>query len=220
MTCPLCLADASLPFAEVQARRYFRCARCGLIHLAPEDRPAPEAERRHYGTHQNDPADPGYRAFLARLADPLAERLTPGAEGLDYGSGPGPTLSVMLVEQGFSMATYDPFFAPDEDALRRTYDFITCTETAEHFFAPREEFERLSRLLRPGGWLGVMTEWRDETRPFAQWRYARDPTHACFYEPRTLAWIAAHFGWTLETPRRNVALFRKPLVSPPPAPAR
>jgi hypothetical protein len=208
--CPLCLADALAPHAEVQGRHYVRCEACALVHLTPEDRLPPEAERAHYGTHENDPADPGYRAFLVRLANPLAQRLPPGAEGLDYGSGPGPTLSALLAERGFPTAIYDPFFAPDEAALRRTYDFVTCTETAEHFFAPRAEFERLDGLLRPGGWLGVMTEWRDEARPFAQWRYARDPTHACFYAPETMAWIARHFGWALETPARNVALFRKP----------
>jgi SAM-dependent methyltransferase len=178
--------------------------------VAPEDRPSPEAERRHYETHENDPEDPRYRAFLDRLALPLADRLAPGAEGLDYGSGPGPALARMLSERGFPMALYDPLFAPDEAVLGRTYDFVTCTETAEHFSRPGEEFRRLGRLLRPGGWLGVMTEVVDEARPFADWRYARDPTHVCFYRAETLAWIARTHGWRLERPHRNVALFRVP----------
>ncbi|HEX2092860.1 MAG TPA: class I SAM-dependent methyltransferase [Longimicrobiaceae bacterium] len=188
--------------------------------MDPADRPEAAAEREHYGTHRNDPADPGYRAFLDRLAAPLAERLPPGARGLDYGSGPGPTLPVMLRERGFPMEVYDPFFAPDPTPLGRAYDFITCTETIEHFHSPADELDRLDRMLRPGGWLGVMTELFTGERAFGEWRYARDPTHVCFYRPETVEWIAARHGWALEVPGRNVVLFRKPAApdSPPPRP--
>lgn len=178
--------------------------------MAPDQRLGPEAERARYATHQNHPADPGYRAFLSRLADPLVARLTPGATGLDYGSGPGPTLSVMLEEQGFEMAIHDPYFEADPGALARAYDFITCTETVEHFFRPGDELERLAGLLRPGGWLAIMTEVFEDREPFHDWWYARDPTHVCFYRGRTMEWIAARFGWSLDRPHRNVALFRAP----------
>jgi len=94
-------------------------------------------------------------------------------------------------------------------ASDQAYDFITCTETAEHFVDPRAEFDRFDVLLRPGGWLGVMTEVLDEDRIFETWRYARDPTHVCFYGRRTFDWIADRFGWALERPHPNVALFRK-----------
>jgi hypothetical protein len=99
----------------VHGRRYGTCAACGLIQVTREDHLTPAAERAHYGTHRNDPADPGYRTFLDRLCAPLVQRLPPGAEGLDYGSGPGPTLSVMLEEQGFPMRVYDPHFADDAE---------------------------------------------------------------------------------------------------------
>jgi SAM-dependent methyltransferase len=214
LTCPLCRADGSTPLAQVQGRRYFRCPKCALTFIDPGQRPSPDEERAHYDTHQNDPDDPRYRAFLARLAAPLAERLMNGAVGLDYGSGPGPALAAMLEERGFRMALYDPFFAPDRSALvATTYDFITCTETAEHFFDPGSEFKRLDAILRPGGWLGVMTQVLDEGRRLTDWRYARDPTHVCFYAPETLAWIAGAFGWSLERPERDVALFRKPAAA-------
>lgn len=177
--------------------------------MAPDQRPEPAAEREHYGTHENHPTDARYRAFLGRLSGPLLERLPAGAEGLDYGSGPGPTLSVMLAENGFRMTIYDRFFAPDPKVLHGSYDFITCTEVVEHFHFPADEFDRLNRLLRPGGWLGVMTEMLREGCVFEDWHYVRDPTHVCFYRPGTMEWIAARYGWTVETPHRNVALFRK-----------
>jgi 2-polyprenyl-3-methyl-5-hydroxy-6-metoxy-1,4-benzoquinol methylase len=142
------------------------------------------------------------------VATPVAEILNPGASGLDYGSGPGPALSVMLAERGFSVALYDPFFAPDAEVLERTYDFVTCTETAEHFFHPAEEFSRLRRLLRPGGLLAVMTEVLRDEASFADWWYLRDPTHVSFYRPETFEWLARHHGWSHRFARRNVILLQ------------
>lgn len=209
--CPLCRSARVRFFANAHSREYLECRTCRLVYLVPDQRLDRAAERAHYATHENDPADPRYRAFLDRLAAPLVGRLPPGAEGLDFGSGPGPTLSLMLREQGFRMECFDPIFAPGEAALRRTYDFITCTEAAEHFFSPGDEFERLDRLLRPGGWLGLMTELLPHGRAFGEWRYARDPTHVCFYRESTMEWIAARFGWLAAFPCPNVVLFRKPL---------
>ena len=170
----------------------------------------PADERARYETHRNSPADAGYRAFLDRLLAPLAERLTPGARGLDYGSGPGPTASVMMRERGFVMRDYDPFFAPEDAALRDAYDFIVCTEVIEHFRRPAENFKSLDALLVPGGALGVLTGVLEDDAAFPSWWYHQDVTHIAFYRPETLAWIAKRFGWRLERSSRDAALFRKP----------
>lgn len=212
-TCPLCLSRAPLPLGRAHDRPCFECSQCRLAFVAPEHRPSPEVERARYETHENDLRDPGYRQFLDRVRLPLVERLPPGAEGLDYGAGPGPALSVMLDESGYPTAIYDPFFAPDAAPLQRTYDFITCTETIEHMFDPARELDQLDALLRPGGWLGIMTEVRDPDQPLDSWWYVRDPTHVCFYQSATLEWIARDRGWHLERPHRNVALYRKPPAS-------
>src|SRR5688572_9419898 len=95
-TCPLCSGDQMLPLPSVGGRDYFRCAGCALAFMAPAQRPSPERERAEYRLHQNDSADPRYRQFLGRVTGPLVPLLRPGSEGLDYGCGPGPALSVML----------------------------------------------------------------------------------------------------------------------------
>src|SRR6056297_3232426 len=100
MTCPLCRGGVE-PFAEAYGRAYHRCGTCGLVFLDPALRLESADEQARYETHQNDPDDPRYRTFLQRLAGPLTERVASGSHGLDYGSGPGPTLSVMLEERGF-----------------------------------------------------------------------------------------------------------------------
>ncbi|WP_448188895.1 class I SAM-dependent methyltransferase [Azospirillum sp. sgz301742] len=207
--CPLCGAETPTPFAEVAGRRYLRCGHCRVTILDPAQLPSLEAERAEYGLHQNDPGDPGYRRFLAQVTEPLLERIAPGAEGLDFGCGPGPAIAAMLGERGHPVRNYDPLFHPDAAALERRYDFVTCTEVAEHFHRPSDGFERLDGLLRPGGWLGLMTGVLRDDAGFATWTYIRELSHVTFYRPETLTWIAGRFGWDLEPVGRNVTLFRK-----------
>jgi SAM-dependent methyltransferase len=206
--CSLCASASTELQFDGADRSYYRCQVCDLLLVASEDRPDSRAEKAHYHTHENDPTDNAYRQFLDRLLEPLQEKLSPGAAGLDFGSGPGPTASIMLADRGFPTAIYDPFFAPDPAPLQRTYDFVTCSETVEHFHSPADDFQRLHAVLKPTGWLGVMTEMVDD-RLAADWWYLRDPTHVCFYSMVTMQWIAQNFGWQLESPRNNVVLFRK-----------
>ena len=206
----MCAATPARFFCSAEGRSYWRCSVCAATFLDPAQLPDTATELAHYRLHRNDPADPGYRGFLGRLAEPLLERLASGARGLDYGCGPGPALAALLSAAGHPMAVYDPFFAPDRSVLGATYAFVTCTEVIEHFHRPALEFARLDALLEPGGWLGLMTEFQDDDARFAGWHYRRDPTHVVFYREHTLRYLAARWGWRCEIPRRNVALLRKP----------
>lgn len=206
--CPLCGGQT-----HALQCSYVICAACGLAHLLPVHHLTTTAEFAHYCTHRNDPRDARYRAFLDRLAEPMTRRVPAPAHGLDYGSGPGPTLSAMLEERGYTMRNYDPYFAPDAAALARQYALIACSETVEHFRHPAPEFDRLARLLEPGGCLGVMTRMFDADDPefdFDGWWYRRDPTHVCFYQRRTMRWIAERFGWFVTFVGEAVVLFESP----------
>ncbi|MGD9494880.1 MAG: class I SAM-dependent methyltransferase [Armatimonadota bacterium] len=191
-------------------RDFLRCGHCDCVFVPDEFLLSPEAERERYALHQNDPQDAGYRAFLRNLLDEIVRRVAPGAEGLDYGCGEPPVLMTMLEDAGLRMTGWDLHFRPDDGALARSYHFIVCSETAEHFRQPLAEFLRFDALLRPGGILGVMTRMLEDWGGFADWHYRFDATHICFYCPRTMRWLARRFGWELELPRPNVAIFRKP----------
>ncbi|WP_429911441.1 class I SAM-dependent methyltransferase [Glycocaulis sp.] len=209
ISCPVCEESHVEAFFEEGSRSYSRCLQCGARYLDPGSRLDGDAERAQYDLHENDVADPGYRRFLSRLSVPLLERLAPGAQGLDYGCGPGPALAAMMEAAGHSMALYDPFYAPATAVLERKYDFITCTEVAEHFHDPAGEFERLDGLLKPGGWLGIMTCFHTDDARFEGWHYRKDPTHVVFYREETMHWLANRFGWECEIPAKDIALMRK-----------
>ena len=194
-------------------RDYWRCERCKATFLDPLQLPSAESEQQEYQLHQNDVNDDGYRQFLRRVSEPLLQRLKPAQHGLDFGCGPGPALADMLTQAGHQMSLYDPVFQPDTQALNRTYDFITCTEVAEHFHHPAQEFDRLNSLLKPGGWLAMMTSFQTDDSAFANWHYRRDPTHVVFYREETFYWLASHYGWQCEIPVKNVVLLQKQVRS-------
>jgi len=209
--CRVCGAPATRFFLNVEGLDYHRCDRCEATVLDPAQWLSAETEYAHYLNHENNVADTAYRRFLSRLVDPLLKKLAAGREGLDYGCGPGPALAHMLSEAGHSVSLFDPFFFPDQAFLGRWYDFITCTEAIEHFHHPVEDFSRFERMLRPGGWLAVMTCFQGDDDHFAAWYYRRDPTHVIFYREETLRHIARSFGWYCEFPVKDVALMQKPL---------
>lgn len=206
MKCLLCGAESTATTTS-DARQYFQCAYCALVHLHPEQRLSRSDEKARYELHENNPADPDYIAFLRRLGDPIMARLRPGARGLDFGCGPSPVLSQLLTAAGFPCAAYDPFFAPDEALLENRYDYVTCSEVVEHAYDPAPMFATLHRLLRPGGILGVMTRFYPESTAFSDWWYRRDPTHVCFYNEKTMLWIARRHGCQAEFPAPDVTLF-------------
>lgn len=207
--CPLCAGGRTERFLTVGERDYWRCADCALRFVDPVQHPDASTEQHEYALHRNEPDDAGYRRFLERLTQPLLWRLSPSSEGLDYGCGPGPVLASMLGEAGHRVALYDPFFHDDASALARDYDFITCTEVVEHFHQPAHEFARLDALLRPGGWLAVMTCFQTDDARFAGWHYRRDPTHVAFYRAETFAWLARRHHWHCEIPVKDVVLLHK-----------
>ena len=207
--CLVCKAPSPRPFLQAGSKYYHRCDCCMATFMNPGQWLAPEMEYRQYQIHQNNENDTGYQKFLSKLTDPLLQKLNSGQNGLDYGCGPGPALAKILSEEGHSISLFDPFFYPDQQVLDSCYDFITCTEVVEHFHDPYAEFRRLDGLLRPGGWLAVMTLFQTDDARFADWHYRKDPTHVVFYRRATLRTLAADLAWSCRFPARNVALFRK-----------
>jgi hypothetical protein len=209
VTCPLCADNRVSAFHEDRSREYLRCATCRLIFVRPEFHLSPADEKAEYDLHQNSPDDQGYRRFLGRLFEPVNALLTPESSGLDFGSGPGPTLSVMFEEAGHEMAIFDPFYAPDPSSLTRQYEFATASEVLEHLRRPAEDLHRLWSCVKPGGLLGIMTKQARDQASFASWHYKNDRTHVSFFSRETLEWLAVTWHAEPSFIGTDVVLFSK-----------
>ena len=209
MTCIVCKSDLVENFKVIDSKMYWKCNYCLAKFLDKSHYLDPPLEKDRYLEHQNNINDEGYRDFLSRLANPLKEKLSTNERGLDFGCGHGPALVEMLKSDGFTMDLYDPFFFPNKDIFSRKYDFITCTETAEHFFDPYKEFNVLDELLVSGGWLGIMTCFLTDEELFENWHYRRDPTHVVFYAEKTFEMIASQREWNCEIKSKDIVLLQK-----------
>lgn len=216
MNCLLCSADSIVFYIKEEKERgqlnYYQCqGECGLIFLDPAQRLTAEQEQERYDLHNNDPDDEGYLDFLRRATDMLVPLLPSGADGLDFGCGPGPAMQHILEPLGFKVENYDPYYYPNAELLNRKYHFIISTEVFEHLYTPAEVIEQLRAMLQPGTLLAVMTEMVNEPATvdqFEKWWYHSDPTHVSFFSARTFGWIAQQYHWTVQFPRKNVVLLQ------------
>lgn len=209
LNCRLCHAQEIVPFHDDSKREYLHCMKCDLVFVPPKFFLNASDEKAHYARHNNDPDDPMYRDFLSRLANPLIERLAHNARGLDFGCGPGPTLSLMLSDAGYSTDIYDPIYAPNSEVLDNHYDFITASEVVEHLYQPRSVLEQLWSMIRPQGFLGIMTKRHLGKLRFIDWHYKADPTHVIFFSDRTFGWLSDFLSADLQIISADVVLLRK-----------
>lgn len=209
--CPLCLSEHIVDYFQEKHRDYLSCENCGLVFVPQQFHLSQVDEQAQYDLHENNPDDTGYRKFLNRLADPLFERLPANSQGLDFGCGPGPCLSVMLEEQGHQVDLYDLFYADNRAVFERDYDFITATEVIEHLSQPMTELQRLWKLLKPGGYLGLMTKLVADADKFANWHYKTDPTHISFFSAQSFEYLGEQWGSKPVFIGADVIIFQKPL---------
>lgn len=207
MNCPLCNRQRTNEWTRVGARLYWLCEECYLIWLDESLRPGADSEKARYLTHQNLLDSPEYISYLRTLAQPVERFLQPGAKGLDFGCGPTEGMKKVF-GPNFPVDSYDPFFFPQENLLKNRYDFVLCSEAAEHFFSPAKEFALFKTILNPHGVLGISSRLAVSRDRFASWNYGRDPTHVVFYQKETVEWIAQKFGWQLLELNDPIWIFR------------
>ena len=207
--CPLCKSNQEEIFYTDSYREYFKCSNCDfffvpkIYHLSEKD------ERARYDTHNNDPTDDKYRNFLSQLLNPLQERISMNSSGLDFGSGPGPTLSLMLKDFGHTVDLYDKFYAKNDFVFKKQYDFITASEVVEHLSQPMVELNRLMGLLKSNGILAIMTQILTPQVDFSQWYYKNDPSHISFFSEKSLNFLAKKWQSELYVISERVVIIKK-----------
>jgi hypothetical protein len=209
-SCPLCFQDRAAWFHQDRERSYYRCPQCHLVYVPQKEHVGPDEEKARYDRHTNQIHDPGYRAFLSRVLDPLRQQISPPALGLDFGCGPGPALATMAREAGYTMAVFDPFYVPDPEVWNTDYDFITCTEVVEHLRQPGITLPWIWSFVRPKGLLAIMTKLVLSHGAFTHWHYIRDETHVSFFSQATIQWLADTLPAGLSFYGQDVIFLHKP----------
>jgi SAM-dependent methyltransferase len=193
MNCRLCLSDDEPGrISGKDSREYILCYNCKLVSVPPEYFLNEQEEKEIYLEHQNGIHHEGYVNFLNRAIHPALDYLNSGMIGLDYGCGYAPTISKLLMKNRIRCEDYDPIFFKKQLTIK--YDFIFSTEAFEHFYYPLKEIETLMDLLKPGGYLIIMSErWTEEVK-FNSWYYTTDPTHVAFYHDETFYFICSRYA--------------------------
>lgn len=206
MNCLLCHNDSN-DFVQDT----FMCSECKLVFKNPDIFYSTEQDIHRYSQHNNASTDQGYLNFLGKFVNPLKEFLPAKFTALDFGCGPGPTLSGLLENLGGNVENYDPLFFPDAHLLiPDSYDVVTSTEVVEHFKTPGFDWEVLIGLVKDGGILGIMTEMYSADIDYSKWWYKKDATHVVFYQKETFDFIAEKYDLEIVyCDNKSIIIFKK-----------
>lgn len=207
--CPLCFNKKTISTINVgKSKTYSGCDSCKLIFTETSFLPSSASEKKRYLTHKNGIQYKGYVNFLMQAIEPSLPFLNAEMQGLDYGCGQTPTLSLILEQMGYKCSNYDPFFFPEIPDMQ--YDFIFATECFEHFFFPAKEILRIKNILKTGGILIVMTEPWTSVDKFENWYYTKDLTHVSFYHKQSFKFISDKFKFEhIDSNNERVFILRK-----------
>jgi SAM-dependent methyltransferase len=210
MICTLC----NTHLTNKVDRTYFICSTCGAYVKDQRFYLSPAKEKGRYEEHNNDVNDFRYQQFTAPITEYVLNNFNSSHVGLDYGSGTGPVISKQLIDRGFKINLYDPFFYPNTDYVKTKYDFIFSCEVFEHFYQPKQEIEHLLNLLKANGKLIVMTHVYDHSKPFKTWYYRNDPTHVFIYTEKTVRHVSEMFNLKIEKQTERMIVFaQRPTAS-------
>jgi 2-polyprenyl-3-methyl-5-hydroxy-6-metoxy-1,4-benzoquinol methylase len=215
--CLLCGSRDRRPFRSRAHIRLYECARCGLVYADPQHR---EVVERRYATEYDLAAH--FAAFEARKRIRYERHLawlprpSPGASRLcDVGCGDGQFLEAArsVGWDGFGVELNPPAAArvrergfevhlgklEAADSLPwGSFDIVTSWDSLEHVPDPTAFVAKVTRLMKPGGWLAITTLNRRSLVAMAfrsRWSMIVED-HYTYWDVGSLTRIAADRGLT------------------------
>jgi SAM-dependent methyltransferase len=206
--CPLCNHQAQF-FLQDKKRAFYVCPHCGLVMADPKSHIRPSIEIQRYGRAQKGTKQRQLSQFLMPLLAQINLQQSGTLSGLNFGRVLDAQCLQSINEAGHSVKQYDPFFAADHSVLQTTYDFVCSYKVFEHFRHPNKEWQLLSRLVKPGGWLAISTPLMTDLRHFNKWHYKNNPTHVSFYQRQTFEYLTENSEFTLLFVSQALILMQK-----------
>ena len=206
--CPLCNHQVRF-FIQDKKRAFYTCSRCGLVIADPKSHLMPNVEKQRYGRAPKSAKQRQLSKFIMPLLAQINQQQIGPLSGLNFGRLLDPQCMQMIKDSGNNVNQYDPFFAADHSVLQKNYDFVCCYKVFEHFRNPNKEWQLLSRLVKPGGWLAISTPLLTDLSHFDKWHYKNNPTHVSFYQQQTFEYLAENSEFTLLFASQALILMQK-----------
>lgn len=220
IACNLCGAQDEVLVFEKDSFRIVRCRRCGLVYVNPRLSQAAIAQQYdedYYtdGSYADYQAErPGYeRTFELRLQK-IERRSKPG-KILDVGCAFGFFLSVAerrgWEAHGLDLSPVGCRYATEQLGLRATcgtldsvsfppgfFDVVILNDTFEHLANPAQDLHQFWTVLRPGGYLYLVTQ--DSSRLLVRvlgrrWAQYKPREHLYYFTSNTLRRMLAQVGF-------------------------
>lgn len=222
--CPLCGHPSFAPVGRAASHVVVRCEKCGLHFLNPQPSDAELVEIYH-PNYSFFGAEPGAEATVSRAKQATADHYldllaTLGLSGgnlLEVGCGDGDFL-VRASQRNFQVEGIDY----SEHSCRKaqakvgaaarisrgeislladrpaSYDLCVAADVIEHVRQPAEFLSTVFKLLRPGGWVLLVTpNMNSLTAKLMGSRWLEfKAEHMCYYTPRTLERQLTQAGFT------------------------
>lgn len=196
------------------------CTTCGLVRHAvvPTEMELQQFYSTTYREDYNGERTPGPRRIMRawnngkRICQQVAPLLQSGSRVLEIGAGIGCTVKV-FEQAGFDAEGIDPggeFLKFSLEKLnanvkvrnlydlpkQQAYDAVMLVHVIEHLRSPREAFEHIAGLMKPGGMFYV--ECPNLQAPFARRTKLFHTAHIHNYVPATLQMLAESCGFRLQ----------------------
>jgi hypothetical protein len=181
---------------------YRRCRECQFIFTNFFDEFTSDMWRKHVYNSEYASVDPEYRTVRPQVNAHLLRTFLKGRKsstiGLDYGGGNGKTAALM-VEQGWSFDSYDPYDQTIMDAHRiGKYNFCSAIEVFEHAPDPIGSIRDILSLMSQDRLIimigtslsdGVVS---DQSR-LSWWYAAPRNGHVSLYSRKSFSALASRF---------------------------
>ncbi|MFO0596456.1 MAG: class I SAM-dependent methyltransferase [Myxococcaceae bacterium] len=203
--CPVCSATEASTIVEFPELRFARCATCGLVYKAEEQK---DLRARLAKKYDADYFIHGQAQYLKRWAHRVAkcrrqllmclEFAPHSRRTLDVGCSAGYVLaaaaSLGLEPTGMDIAAYAAKLARERGYGAATgsltelpfrdgaFDVITAKHTLEHVDVPKRGLSELARVLAPGGVALVVVPDAD------YWHMRVSPKNGRYFRPDRLGW--------------------------------